>query len=79
MAPLRGKRDDSFFPCISFISQKGEKHTMNTWKVVVAKPGKKAEIRVIPAVYESLKELVGGPVEVTFVSAAARRMRSLIP
>ena len=38
---------------------------MNTWKVVVAKPGKKAEIRVIPAVYESLKELVGGPVEVT--------------
>lgn len=38
---------------------------MKTWKVVVAEPGKKAEVREIPATYRSLADLVGGPIEVT--------------
>ena len=33
---------------------------MKTWKVVVAKPGRKAEIREIPATYKALLDLVGG-------------------
>ena len=36
-----------------------------TWKVVVAEAGKKAEVREIPANYEALRKLVGGPIEVT--------------
>lgn len=36
-----------------------------TWRVVVAEPGKKAEVKTIPATYEALKKLVGGPVETT--------------
>ncbi len=38
---------------------------MKTWKVVVAKPGRKAEIREIPATYKALSELVGGHIELT--------------
>ncbi|MGI6033855.1 MAG: DUF3846 domain-containing protein [Coriobacteriales bacterium] len=38
---------------------------MKTWKVVVAEPGKKAEVREIPATYKALADLVGGPLEVT--------------
>ena len=36
-----------------------------TWTVVVAEPGKKAEVRTIPANFKELKKLVGGPVEHT--------------
>jgi hypothetical protein len=38
---------------------------METWKVVVAEPGKKAEVREIPATYKSLASLVGGRIEMT--------------
>ena len=38
---------------------------MKTWKVVVAKPGRKAEIREIPATYKALSDLVGGHIELT--------------
>lgn len=38
---------------------------MKTWKVVVAKPGRKAEIREIPATYKALLDLVGGRIELT--------------
>lgn len=38
---------------------------MRTWKVVVAKPGRKAEIREIPATYKALLDLVGGRIELT--------------
>ena len=38
---------------------------MKTWKVVVAEPGKRAEVRQIPATYKALSELVGGPIEMT--------------
>jgi hypothetical protein len=36
-----------------------------TWNVVVAEPGKKAEVRVIPATCEALCELVGCHIELT--------------
>lgn len=38
---------------------------MKTWKVVVAEPGKKAEVREIPATYKALSDLVGGRIEMT--------------
>lgn len=38
---------------------------MKTWKVVVAEPGKRAEVRQIPATYKALSELVGGHIEMT--------------
>lgn len=38
---------------------------VKTWKVVVARPGRKAEIREIPATYKALSDLVGGYLELT--------------
>lgn len=38
---------------------------MKTWKVVVANPGRKAEIKEIPATYKALSDLVGGHIEMT--------------
>lgn len=37
-----------------------------TWTVVVAEPGKKAEVRTIPANWKTISKIVGGPIEHTW-------------
>lgn len=37
-----------------------------TWTVVVAEPGKKAEVRTIPANWKAISKIVGGPIEHTW-------------